>query len=152
MKQLKLSNEGGGGDQKLKLVFSQAYVILWAIFAEVQVVYKGLYGNTLTVCTILGEKTLVSGKWLNKVVLTSKIYTYGGDLNGYSKIRFPIEGWNLQFHHKRYQKVPTISDLKYFAVSILSKAFAFHPGKKEKSSQGVGTRNNLFSSSPQSKT
>ena len=24
---------------------------------------------------------------------------YGRDLNGYSKIRFPIEDWNLQFHH-----------------------------------------------------
>ena len=42
---------------------------------------------------------------------------------------------------------------KYFAVSILSMAFAFHPGKKNelrKESGSVSKKNNLLSSSPQS--
>ena len=31
--------------------------------------------------------------------LSVPLFSLGRDLNGYSKIRFPIEDWNLQFHH-----------------------------------------------------
>ena len=59
----------------------------------------------------------------------------GRELNGYSKIRFPIEDWNLQFQYQRYQPKRLIFYRFHPKYGI-----CISPRKKERSSKGVGTR------------
>ena len=59
-----------------------------------------VYQNSAVVPRVSHEAVNVGegvGEELSDLTVVT-LYT-SRDLNGYSKIRFPIEDWNLQFHH-----------------------------------------------------
>ena len=70
---------------------------------------------------ITGALTIMAGTRADATPATQLHHGTGNDaivsfsfyLNGYSKIRFPIEDWNLQFHYSRYQRMPTLKVLRH---------------------------------------